>query len=125
MPCEVLPAPFDVRLDQDEYTMVQPDILVCCDESHLTEKRYEGAPALVVEVLSPSNRMKELFLKLYKYQNAGVREYWIVDPVKRTVTVHYFEAGDDYEPRKYLFEEKIPVGISGGKCRIDFSKIRA
>ena len=81
MPCEVLLSPFDVRLDKDNYTMVQPDLLVVCGEYDAAhEIRFEGAPDLVVEILSPSTRSKDQLLKLIKYERAGVREYWIVDP---------------------------------------------
>ena len=79
-------------------------------------------PDLVVEILSPSTRSKDMLLKLYKYHNAGVREYWIVDPKNKTVIVHYFEE-DEYLPKTYTFDEKIPIGISDGYCTIDFSKI--
>ena len=84
--------------------------------------RYEGAPDLVIEILSPSSRSKDQLLKLYKYSNAGVREYWIVDPKYKIVTVHRFEE-EEYTPQKYDFEDKIPVGISDGKCVIDFARV--
>lgn len=122
LPCEVYLSPCDVRLDKDDYTMVQPDLLVICGEFE-EGIRYEGAPDLVVEILSPSTRKKDLALKLYKYQNAGVREYWIVDPVFRKVTVHYFEA-EDYHPEQYDFDSRIPVNLSGGECEIDFLRVR-
>ena len=80
-------------------------------------------PDLAVEILSPSTRSKDMILKLYKYQNAGVREYWVVDPKTRTVTVHFFEE-EDYDPKRYTFEDEIPVNISGGTCRIDFSRVQ-
>ena len=118
-------APFDVRLDQDDYTMVQPDLLVICrelDYPHL--QRLEGAPDLAVEILSPSTRLKDLFLKLYKYKNAGVREYWVVDPDTQSVTVHHLEDDVNYAPKNYTFEDLVPVEISGGKCSVDFPKIR-
>ena len=123
MPCEVFLSPCDVRLDRDDYTMVQPDLLVICHDFDIQAIRYEGAPDLVVEILSDSTRSKDLILKLYKYQSAGVREYWIVDPKHMEVTVHYFEE-EDYHPRRYSFDDQISVGISGGECRIDFSRIR-
>ena len=122
MPCEVFLSPCDVRLDMDDYTMVQPDLLVFCHDYDIRAIRYEGAPDLVVEILSPSTRMKDMVLKLHKYQHAGVREYWIVDPKHRTVTVHVFDE-ENYDPVKYDFRETIPVGISKGECSIDFSKV--
>jgi len=63
-----------------------------------------------------------MILKLYKYQNAGVREYWIIDPKYKTVTVHFFD-GEEYQPQIYDFTSKIPIAISGGECEIDFSLI--
>ena len=122
LPFEVFLPPCDVRLDRDDYTMVQPDLMVICHGLDIHAVRYEGAPDLAVEILSPSSRMKDMVLKLHKYQNAGVREYWIVDPEHRTVTVHYFEE-EAYDPKKYDFHDVIPVGIYGGECSIDFSKI--
>ena len=122
MPCEVYLSPCDVRLDRDNYTMVQPDLLIVCHYDDPDIRRIEGAPDLVVEILSPSTRMKDQTLKLYKYQNAGVREYWIVDLKNRTVTVHYFE-NEQYHPEYYHFNESVPVHISDGECSIDFSGI--
>lgn len=122
MPCSVLFAPLDVRLDRDDYTMVQPDLVVFCHDDDPDSIRYEGAPDLLVEILSPSTRMKDMILKLHKYQRAGVREYWIVDPEHRKVTVHFFEE-DTYEPVVYGFKDTIPVRISGGECQIDFARV--
>ena len=122
MPCDVYLSPCDVRLDRDNYTMVQPDLLVVCAEDDGYYERVEGAPDLVVEILSPSTRRKDMVLKLYKYQNAGVREYWIIDPLHQRVYVHYFEK-EDYAPEQYGLDAVIPVGISGGKCSIDFSGV--
>ncbi|MBO4887887.1 MAG: Uma2 family endonuclease [Firmicutes bacterium] len=119
--CKVMVAPLDVQLDKDIWTMVQPDILVVCDPSIITQKRMEGAPDLIVEILSPSNRRKDVSLKLYKYIKAGVKEYWIVDPVKRITTV--YRPGDQDFYRIYPFKEPIPVGIWEGKCQIDLSEV--
>ena len=121
--CRVAAAPCDVRLDRDDFTMVQPDLMVICDEKKITERCVEGAPDLTLEILSPSTRSKDMVLKLYKYRKAGVREYWTVDPEYRKITVHLFEDGDD-EPSEYGFDDRIPVGISGGKCTIDFSEVK-
>ena len=120
--CEVYLSPCDVRLDMDNKTMVQPDLLVICRAYDLGAKRFEGAPDLALEILSPSTRSKDMLLKLYKYQNAGVKEYWIVDPDHETVMVYDFRDGNFY-PEKYDFDSVIPIHISDGQCSIDFSRV--
>jgi Uma2 family endonuclease len=120
--CEVYLSPCDVRLDMDNKTMVQPDLLVICRSYDLDAKRFEGAPDLVLEILSPSTRSKDMLLKLYKYQNAGVKEYWIVDPDHETVLVYDFRE-DNFYPEKYDFDSVIPIHISDGQCSIDFSRV--
>lgn len=85
--CHAYIAPADVCLDKDEYTMVQPDVFIVCDRSQITRKNIQGAPAFIAEVLSPTDRMKDKTIKLWKYINAGVREYWIIDPDLQKVTV--------------------------------------
>lgn len=120
--CEVYLSPCDVRLDRDNRTMVQPDLLVVCREYDIGARAFDGAPDLTLEILSPSTRSKDMLLKLYKYANAGVREYWIVDSDNRAVLVYDLEH-EDYYPRKYSFEDTIPIGISGGACSIDFSRV--
>ena len=65
---------------------------------------------------------KDKLLKLHKYANAGVREYWIVDPDRQTVLVYDLEH-ENYYPDKYTFEDRIPIKISGGECSIDFARI--
>ncbi|HAB94218.1 MAG TPA: DNA-binding protein [Lachnospiraceae bacterium] len=120
--CEVYLSPCDVRLDMDNKTMVQPDLLVICGPYDLGAKRFEGAPDLALEILSPSTRSKDMLLKLYKYQNAGVKEYWIVDPDHETVMVYDFRDGNFY-PEKYDFDSVIPIHISDGQCSIDFSRV--
>jgi len=94
-PCKVYPAPFDVRLfyeeDESDDTVVQPDITVICDEKKRGAEGCRGAPDLVIEILSPSNTAIEMERKLKLYQDAGVREYWIVDPENNGVTVYRFQ----------------------------------
>lgn len=121
MNCKVFISPVDVRLDMDEKTMVQPDVAVICQEIE-SDKRIEGAPELIVEVLSEATRKKDCTIKLEKYMNAGVREYWIIDPDNHSVWIYDF-ANDNY-PQYYSFEDHIPVGISEGKCEIDFPEIK-
>jgi len=120
--CEVFVAPCDVRLDCDNKTMVQPDIFLICHPYDLGAKALDGAPDLTLEILSPATRAKDMLLKLHKYQNAGVKEYWIVDPDHDTVLVYDLRS-DDYYPEKYDFNSFIPIHISEGKCSIDFSRV--
>lgn len=76
--CEVYPAPFAVFLNADDKNYVEPDISVICDKSKLTEKGCNGAPDLIMEVVSPSTQQMDYGIKLFKYRTAGVREYWII-----------------------------------------------
>lgn len=114
-------APIDVQLDRDNRTMVQPDVLIICDRNKIKKRVVYGAPDLVVEVLSPSTRIKDISIKMKKYHNAGVREYWIVDPDKKRVYVYEFEKEE--LPAVYTFEDKVPVGIFEGECEVDFAEI--
>ena len=123
LPCRVILSPCDVQLDLDDRTMVQPDLFVLCRDIDLKNRSIPGAPDLTVEILSDSTRAKDLLLKTYKYKNAGVREYWIVDPVKQEVLVYDF-SDESLTPVKYTFTDRIPIGISGGKCMIDFERIK-
>ena len=114
-------SPIDVRLDLDDRTMVQPDVIILCDKSKYTPRRIEGAPDFIAEVLSPSSKTRDLFIKLNKYRNAGVREYWVIDPIKKSVMTYVFENQDDYA--YYTFRDHIPVSIYGDELVIDFSRI--
>lgn len=124
--CLPFVSPIDVQLDQDEYTMLQPDILVLCDRGKLLGTHIMGAPDLVIEVLSPSTLKRDITLKLQKYTLAGVREYWIVDKKNKRVIVYWLD--EDNNPERdalsvYTFRDKIPVGIWDGACEIDFAEI--
>ena len=119
--CIVVPAPLDVQLDMDDRTMVQPDVVVMCSRDRVRMKGAYGAPDLVIEILSPSTAAKDTLIKLPKYRNAGVRECWIVDPVKKQVWAYFFENG--FTPVRYSFAEKVPVMIWDGKCEVDFAEI--
>ena len=96
-PCKAYSAPCDVRLfyeeDESDDTVVQPDIMVICDKNKLGPEGCRGAPDLVIEILSPSNTAIEMERKLKLYQEAGVKEYWIVDPENNGLTVYRFEEG--------------------------------
>ena len=120
-PCTPFDAPMDVQLDCDDRTILQPDILIFCDDAKMRKRVYFGAPDFVVEILSPSTRKKDVTVKLRKYIGAGVREYWIVDPDTERVFVYLIEEGE--LPFICGYGEKVPVGISGGTCSIDFTEI--
>ena len=115
-------APVDVQLDCDELTMVQPDFLIVCRPEIITKARIVGAPDFVMEVLSPSTKLKDMFLKAKKYANAGVREYWMIDPEKQQVLIHTFS--DGIETALYGFDAEIPVAIYDGDLVIDMKRIR-
>jgi Uma2 family endonuclease len=111
-PCQVFAAPLDVRLfpkeDNSDDTVVQPDLLVVCDKGKLG-RAVNGPPDLAVEILSPSNSHRELFLKFQYYLEAGVREYWVIDPEEKKVQVHVYENG------RYLstvYREKACVSVT-------------
>ena len=118
-------SPIDVQLDKDDKTMVQPDVLVLCDKNKRKDGKIFGAPDLVVEVLSPSTRKKDVIKKLSKYQKAGVREYWIVDPRDKKVIVYSNMTPEEKDITIYPFECEIPVGIFHGECVVDFKEIDA
>lgn len=120
--CRVYSAPFGVRLFQQEGehpedvdTLVEPDLSIVCDENKLDEAGYRGAPALIVEVLSPSNQRHDRFVKFRLYQRAGVKEYWIVDPEAKHVQVYTLEEDGQYSSAiVYGAEDKLPVGVLEG-----------
>lgn len=109
--CEVLAAPFAVFLNDDDINYLEPDISVICDQSKLDDKGCHGAPDWVIEVVSPSSKPRDYMAKLFKYRNAGVMEYWIVDPDKQMTMVYGFEK-DIVE--QYNFGEDVPSGIYEG-----------
>lgn len=94
--CKLFSAPFDVRLldkkkstnDSEIFTVVQPDLCVICDENKLDQRGAFGAPDLVIEILSPGNSKKELKYKFDLYEEAGVLEYWIVNPEDKTFLIY-------------------------------------
>ena len=119
--CEIYLGPIDVQLDCDEWTMVQPDVMVICDRDKIKIKNIYGAPDFVIEVLSPSTARKDMTIKLEKYRKAGVREYWMIDIEKEKVLVYEFEKENN--PVIYGMNSHIPVGIFGGECVIEFGEI--
>lgn len=106
--CRPLTAPFDIILTiDDNKNVVQPDIMVICDTENINEKgRYTGIPTLVVEVLSDSTRQKDMLKKLNLYFQSSVKEYWIVNPLRKEVYVYCFENQDIKEYRVFKGNEK-------------------
>ena len=103
--CEVYPAPFAVFLNTDNQTYVEPDISIICNKDKLSDRGCEGAPDFIIEVVSPSSQQMDYFIKLFKYRSAGVREYWIVNPATRTVTVFDFEK--EQASGQYSFDQPV------------------
>ncbi len=114
--CKVFSVGVNVYLDEDDYTLVVPDIVVLCDDSRLNENGIVGPPDCVIEVTSPSTRIRDYGKKMHKYMDAGVREYWIIDLEKEKVTT-YIE-GEPMMVYIYSFEDEIPVYIYDGKLKV-------
>lgn len=107
--CKIYPSPFAVYLNADDSTYVEPDISVICDKNKLTDSGCNGAPDFIIEVVSPSSRKMDYITKNALYSDAGVREYWIVDPEKRRTMIYRYE--EDATPMIVPFEHPIPAGI--------------
>ena len=118
--CEVFDVGVNVYLDEDEYTLVIPDLAVVCNPSQITERGVVGAPDWVIEVVSPSTRQNDYHKKLHKYMDAGVREYWIVDMDRRMVSVCI--NGEPMQVTIYSFDVEITVHIYGGDLCISICK---
>ena len=125
--CKVYPAPFGVRLfpkkDHSDDTVFEPDIVVICDQGKLDEHGCNGPPDFVIEITSPSSAKYDRVYKLRKYEKAGVREYWIVDPETKSVQVFILENGR-FLASGYDETEKAPVAVLPG-CEIDLQAVFA
>ncbi len=118
--CKVYPAPFAVNLFADDSTFVEPDLSVICDRSKLSDRGCEGAPDLVMEVVSPSNPGMDYVSKLNLYHEAGVREYWICDPQRGQVLCYDFDS--ERLLTTYDFSEPVSSVTLPG-LQIDFGRI--
>lgn len=107
--CEVVPAPFAVNLDANDKTWVEPDISIICDKTKITERGCKGAPDWIIEIVSPGSSRMDYSVKLFKYRTAGVREYWIVNPLKKVIQTYSFEGKED--SNAFLFDDEIQVHI--------------
>jgi Uma2 family endonuclease len=118
--CEVYAAPFAVYLNADE-NYLEPDISVICDSDKLDDKGCHGAPDWIIEIISPSTASHDYLKKLNLYKDAGVREYWIVDPREGDIFVYYF-GSDNFKLKPYTFTDKIKVNIYDD-LYLDFNEI--
>ena len=123
-PCEVFVSPVGVRLNADkgDNTVFEPDIFVVCDESKISDEVITGAPDMVVEVLSKSTALFDKVTKFNKYLEAGVREYWIIDPEDEKTAAVYILRDEEYIARLYTETDVIPVHILDG-CIINLRDI--
>jgi len=122
--CEVYHAPFDVRLNADykDNIVVQPDIVVVCDESKLFDGGAAGAPDFIIEILSPGSIIFDTQIKKSRYRQAGVKEYWIVDPFQKDITVYILNGGVYGKGTVYSEDDIIPVHTLPG-CRHDMADV--
>lgn len=130
--CRVLPAPLDVRLPRGDEpddaieTVVQPDLSVVCDLTMLDDRGCRGAPQLVVEVLSPSTAGRDHLTKRALYERHGVRQYWLVHPIDRIVTIHRRTDDGAGFAAPELFEARGVVAIAGYEgLAIDWDRVFA
>jgi len=107
--CEVYPAPFAVFLNADNKNYVEPDISVICDKDKLDDRGCNGAPDWIIEIVSPSTKRIDYGVKLFKYRTAGVKEYWIINPITNIVNV--YDLAHDEMSDQYTFDEDITVCI--------------
>lgn len=117
-PCRVFAAPFDLCIPDDNEgdedisnIVVQPDLVVICEESKLRKTGYFGVPALIIEISSPPTARNDKLLKFNKYEKAGVPEYWIVEPENKLVSVFTLQETKSYgRPEVYAEDHRIRVG---------------
>lgn len=120
-PCRVYPAPFAVKLFNDRTNIIEPDISVICDKNKLTDKGCSGAPDWIIEIVSPSNPSHDYITKLSMYHDAGVREYWIVDPQNKKIYVYNME-GETFMLNAHSFHDTVKARIFED-LSIDFSSL--
>jgi Uma2 family endonuclease len=126
-PGRVYAAPFGVRLfpksDLSDDTYVEPDITVVCDPSKLDDRGCNGAPDMIIEIMSPSNRQNDMLVKFRKYLQAGVREYWIVDTEEKTVHACVLD-NKEYRVSVYDETQTVPAAVLPG-CAVELKSVFA
>ena len=116
-PCKVISAPFDVILtknakkDEEIFTVVQPDIMVVCDPKKIEERGIVGAPDLVVEIISPSTSSKDNIIKRRIYEQAGVKEFWLISPLERLIRVNKL-GKDGLFGREDIYDDTAEIAIA-------------
>jgi len=125
--CQVRFAPYDVRLtrnidDKKVVTVVQPDICIICNTDLIDEKGCNGAPDMIAEILSPGNAKHDVKTKFELYQEAGVKEYWLVDTTEKLVDVFILENGTYRLVKKYVEDDIVPLNTLEG-LNIDLKDI--
>ena len=120
--CKAYIAPFAVFLNNDDKNYVEPDISVICDRNKLSDKGCHGAPDWIIEVVSPGSHRMDYVKKLFKYRSSGVKEYWIVDSEKETITVWEFNGEENDDMHEYTFTDKVPCSILDDLI-IDFTQL--
>ena len=128
--CQVYSAPFDVRLpkngesEQTASTVVQPDIAIICDKSKLDSKGCNGSPDLIIEVLSPSTIKNDMIRKLNLYEQHGILEYWIVDPIHKTVARFVYDQRlRQYKRPDYFYVDNVIVSVLFPDLEIKLDKV--
>jgi Uma2 family endonuclease len=130
--CEVMLAPFDLYLfweEGDKKNYVEPDLFITCDQEQIKRLRaseqdyYHGVPKFIVEILSPGHESHDLVLKAQLYYRAGVTEYWVVNPLGRTIHIFTLpEDGVEYRIKILEAQDTIPLASFPG-CAVDFNAI--
>lgn len=116
----MFPAPFAVFINKDDTKYLEPDISVICDSNKLNNKGCNGAPDWIIEIVSPGSPSHDYITKLSLYKMAGVREYWIINPKSKTITIYFFES--EIFAKEYTFQDKIKVNIYDD-LTIDFNQL--
>lgn len=130
-PCRVFAAPTDVRLsavhaaetEDDEPTVLQPDLLVGCRNELFTERGVAGAPELIVEITSPESGYSDRKRKFDLYERYGVREYWIVDPDERVVEVYLLESDNRFRRAGIYGSTDTVTGTAVGGVEVDLQEV--
>ena len=120
-PCKVVLSPMDVQFDEKDDTIVQPDLMIVCDRDKIKHFGILGAPDFILEVVSKSSRKKDGTIKLNKYAQYNVQEYWLIDPKRRSLVV--YSCSNDYIPAVYPLDGSVPLEIYHGEILVDLSAV--